>query len=575
MKLNDQFPTFAAHSKPVPNGLIPEGAGLPPYGGNLNTQHKTVSGNNWLEELAGLPGRILPREASLNGTDDDITVLDNASIPLSDNYTIIVKTTPGATQLAFSDILSKRSTVGIRMILVGATKQLRISTAAGVSFDSIGFLTYGSSNHIAFTKSGTTGSIYLGGSFDNSGTVTADTSNLADLIIGNFSATNYKGNIVCVAYYNRVLTPQEISDLSSGISISETSLGALYYPTGQGDYEYDVSENGNHGTWSGTGPRFDYDIEGSLYPLKNGLSMYSNVAKELIRVPYDINGLPLIAPPVPVGYTHRSEHSESIGNFNMFDCLVDFANGGNAQELIGTLHNSPSFSYDSFNFANNNMIASDAGGSFWSALLNGIDTVVGDTFLLTYDSFTLNSGDVPLMLFQNQLNGIGSSKSNRVDDPRLSNSWVFTITETGTWYFEIGDRNIATDFNFQNLSLKKIPSTLDNFNRGNTIIFNENARAGSDYDSDNTYQFQIDNLDPRILFTWRNVGYKGMLYAKIYLDANLNIIWMFEMLNYLSDHVDEEEYRIMIYCGYEPIIMVDEGGVYLIDGDDYVLIEGL
>jgi len=66
-----------------------------------------------------------------------------------------------------------------------------------------------------------------------------------------------------------------------------------------------------------------------------------------------------------------------------------------------------------------------------------------------------------------------------------------------------------------------------------------------------------------------------MIYAKMYLDENKNIIRILEMLNYFSDHVDAEEYQIMIHCGYFDIIVVDEFGNYIIDDDDYVIIENL
>lgn len=118
-------------------------------------------------------------------------------------------------------------------------------------------------------------------------------------------------------------------------------------------------------------------------------------------------------------------------------------------------------------------------------------------------------------------------------------------------------------------------SKLDNFDRSNTTIYNADARSGIDYDASNPYRFQINNLDPRILFDWRNVGYKGTLFAKIVLDSNKNLVRIDEILNYETDKTDANEYKVMLYCGYRNIIIVDENGDYLIDANDYVIIENL
>lgn len=443
MKLTDQFPAFNTLRKPVPNGLIPEGAGLPPYGGDLNTLHKTVNGNNWLEELAGLPGSILPRVAHFNGTDDFLSFVQKgfgvASYCFKFNKNVSAIVT-----------LLGRTSASANYIYIHSNNKLAFETSAGGVLNQFDYIF---SNNIKYdviltADSSNNFSLYVNKVFQQTINVVASKALLLSFV-GYRAVNPFSGNISELAVYERVLNQSEIDAWSNNISIDKTNLYFKFILTGQGNKEYDLSDNGRHLTWSGSGSRHDYVIEGSLYPLQNGLSMYSNIAKELIRVPYDINGLPLVAPPVPAGYTLRSEHPASIGNLNMFDCKIDF-------------------------------------------------------------------------------------------DP----------TESGD-------------------------SKLENFNRFNATIFNDDARAGADYDSNHPYQFQIDNLDPRILFTWRNVGHKGMLYAKIYMDVNKNIIRILEMLNYLSDHVDAEEYQIMIYCGYESIIIVDEFGDYLIDGDDYVLIEGL
>lgn len=433
-------------------GLFMRG-GNAPYADNLNTWHRIVNNNVWEESKVDLPGSILPRIASLNGTDNKLTwnpdLLTDATV-----WTVAVKGNQ-FTKVGTSFLWGKTGLGNKNLLLNNSSK--------------IAFRADGSTYH----------------KWDGSG----NTVNIPSPISVAFSIIWYSdGTNIYVVYdgvYKGYVTPlnTKLSINKFGLGYSDDSIGcdgiysdlriwttnvgpteALLFhsdsmtslpdkinmrPQGSGDYEYNISGNENHGTWAGTGPRYTYDINGSLYPLQNGLSMYSNVADDLIRVPYDINGLPLVSPPIPAGYTLRSEHPVSSGNLNMLSCLIDF-------------------------------------------------------------------------------------------DPDDT-----------------------------------LDSKLDNFDRSNETIFNDDARAGSDYDSNNPYQFHIDNLDPRILFTWRNVDHKGMLYAKIFLDASKNIIFMYEFLNYLTDKKDEKEYAVMIYCGYESIIMVDENGDYKTDDDDYVLIEEL
>lgn len=630
MKLTDQFPTFPAFNKPVANGLIPEGAGLPPYGGDLNTQHKTVSGNNWLEELAGLPGSILPRVASFGGINDVI----NTQIDLSNAVTAEFIYLCDRSAIGTKNAISQEDSSSDRFGLLWNTDNT-IYCLAGNSGNGYG----------AISGQTQTGKFELKLAFYGAGATNADrlklyiddieqtlTFFLADIPSSLPSFTNKLqiGKEGSIFDNNRLFY---VCVMKDGV------IQVQYYPTGQGDYEYDVSGNNDHGTWSGTGNRFDYDIEGSLYPLLNGLSMYSNVAKELIRVPYDTNRLPLVSPPVPVGYTIRSEHPASVGNINMFDCLVDFEYGSILQcDTAGEVYADQT---DAYGLVFDGIVNKGADGN---NLVYGIisqDTVklsLGSYYLhiqsdesvrliylnpsvvsllSTVPSYVSINTDYRYLIWRNETvnqfvtGGIGtfviyiqgksksitttkylipntnemelvvvSSGSNPVTENSSTTS-LYTVADN-----DAGDQVSKIEVNGNYISpyaftvSTGVYSIIDNpdnanFNRFNATIFNDNARVGSDYDSSHPLRFQIDNLDPRILFGWRNVGYKGMLYAKIYLDANLNLIRILEMLNYFSDHVDAEEFQIMIYCGYEPIIIVDEFGDYLIDGDDYVLIEGL
>lgn len=619
MKLNDQFPTFPASRKPVPNGLIPDFGGKPPFLGDQNTWHKTVNGNNWLEELANLPAIVLPRISVLNGTDDIIQTPNVAALNDLTEFTYdfgIIYNKVTGTQVFLDKDVEKYFFLNeniIECVVSYSGTFATVTSNIAILPDVLYCVTikYSESgdrkihifiNGIESTYSAQVASI---------GTISTDVDGKTYIgARGKTSSFFTDCKIKKFKLWNRALTDQEILDEYNGVDVSNTGLLIQYYPTGQD--EYDFSGNNYHATWIGTGPRFDYDIRGSLYPLLNGLSMYSNIAKELIRVPYDINGLPLVAPPVPAGYTIRSEHPASIANLNMFDCLIDFLTDNALGIELHTNANAASdpneneanavtgFTSSGLAGTGANVFASQSSEKFagnYAIEANANDTPTGSArFYIDLNAapFSCITGRRYRMSFFTRHVGVGGAwrisvgPTNDTVSPFIAQlttaetsfqqytfEWTHDITTTRYFIAREGSGTNNGGIYFDNFSVKKISSKLDNFNRSNLIIYNDDARAGIDYDSNNPYRIQIDNLDPRILFTWRNVGHKGMLYAKIYLDINKNIIRILEMLNYFSDHVDAEEYQIMIYCGYESIIIVDEFGDYLIDGDDYVLIEGL
>ena len=128
-----------------------------------------------------------------------------------------------------------------------------------------------------------------------------------DLVIGNDGTNYFTGQIASVLGYN-----------SGSTLIFESVL------TGQGDYEYDLVNN-NHGTWSGTGDRYTYDLEGSTYAAQNGYSLWEHATEPSIQVPFDVNGDALILTPgtdIPTGYT-KTRDVAGGSNWNMADVLVD------------------------------------------------------------------------------------------------------------------------------------------------------------------------------------------------------------------------------------------------------------
>ena len=533
-------------------GLFMRG-GNAPYANNLNTLHRIVEDNIWKESKVNLSGGILPRVADF-GTDDDI---DIPVIPnlVDCSFLFRIKPTIGA----LSYLLNLDPTVGTGIgILFGAGGNILAQNFGDPSaYQTTSTLTTATKYDVVVIRISGVNTIYVNGVIQ----ATTNAGNVPPLAGNKIGSRNgavyYSGNIIDTQIYTRAITAGEIINYSNKVEISSSGLFYRSEMTGQGDYEYDISRNNNHGTWSGTGSRHDYDIEGSLYPLQNGLSMYSNIAGDLIRVPYDINGLPLVSPPVPAGYTLRSEHPANVGNFNMFDCKIDFANVGDNPDVYLGWDFTVGWSADGGAIINDN-------NTFTTSIANrGISEPVGNL--------------TPGKMYQILLLGATTSDKIEIYDA-VGGLYAsgFGINEFKATSSRLYLRNGTTGVtNITVLSIKEISSELNNLNRSDSTIYNDSARAGSDYDSNKPYQFQIDNLDPRILFGWRNVDHKGMLYAKIFLDANKNLIFMYEFLNYLTDKKDEQEYQVMLYCGYVAIIMVDENGDYKTDDDDYVLIESL
>jgi len=150
-----------------------------------------------------------------------------------------------------------------------------------------------------------------------------------------------------------------------------------------------------------------------------------------------------------------------------------------SDELITTLHNSPLYPFDTFNFNNSNLTCIDSGGAYTAVVTNNLGTVsVGDKFLLSWTNYTLNSGSTPSIYIQQSANGVGSGISAIITSPSTTYSGYIIITVANTnVYFEIGDKNTASNFSFTGLSLKKVlvNSTKEilNVSADNGIVMNK------------------------------------------------------------------------------------------------------
>jgi len=100
-----------------------------------------------------------------------------------------------------------------------------------------------------------------------------------------------------------------------------------YYPIGMGDYEYDVSGQNQHGTWSGTGGRYTYDELTSTRLIKEGYSLWQKDANPNIHVPLNNDGGALSLTPgvnIGAGYSKSEDIQGNATYYNFADALFDF-----------------------------------------------------------------------------------------------------------------------------------------------------------------------------------------------------------------------------------------------------------
>ncbi|MCK5018284.1 MAG: hypothetical protein KAS32_14600, partial [Candidatus Peribacteraceae bacterium] len=246
------------HSPSIYKGLSELGV---PFKSDLDTWHKGITDNDFAEKINNLPAKILPRVASfVAGNLDEVdTGID----------------------------LSNATDVDMTMICYrGASGIITACEAIGTSTSRCGILWFTDNMIYCITMNGSSsqnGSIL----YNNTGWFTlrmvynggglADADKLKLYINGNLQTLSYAATIPSSlgVIANTFTIGHALNGYTAGlisyVSVSKDGATASqYYPTGQGDYEYDVSGNNNHGTWSGTGSRYDFDLNGSRYANDNG-----------------------------------------------------------------------------------------------------------------------------------------------------------------------------------------------------------------------------------------------------------------------------------------------------------------
>lgn len=184
----------------------------------------------------------------------------------------------------------------------------------------------------------------------------------------------------------------------------------------------------------------------------------------------------------------------------------------------------------------------------------------------------------------NLINGYtlyGKQNSISIQVPRLASGTKIISPTLPADYIEINDvAGVLLGHNNCDMIIDFDPgntadSKLDVFDKSNSTI---HIATGSMvfYDTDNPYLWLITELfDPRIYFTYFNIGYRGRVYAKItskLVSALYYPITYEEQLNCTLDQTLIDEWKAFQYCGIDDYAEMDIDGNPVYDGNDYVVI---
>lgn len=117
------------------------------------------------------------------------------------------------------------------------------------------------------------------------------------------------------------------------------------------------------------------------------------------------------------------------------------------------------------------------------------------------------------------------------------------------------------------------------FDRSNETIWNDTCRASDYYDSDNTKDFHVSELNQRILMSYLNDGYRGKLYVKVIDNSVITGQGGYSSLKegykldsvilYSTDKKGSDNKNVLTYTGDIFSAVLDEGEVSY-DTDGYV-----
>ena len=133
--------------------------------------------------------------------------------------------------------------------------------------------------------------------------------------------------------------------------------------------------------------------------------------------------------------------------------------------------------------------------------------------------------------------------------------------------------SFPADLLYHNLGDSKIRFLADFFDRSDTDIWNDTCRSADDYDSVNTKDFHINNINFKTLIGWLNVGYAGRLFPKVQVNSITDRELLKELILTTDDLTGSLEEKMLKYTGDIAEAVVDESGNTVFDDEtNYVVI---
>jgi len=346
-----------------------------------------------------------------------------------------------------------------------------------------------------------------------------------DLIIGNDGSNFFTGQITRAKGY----------DISNQLIFESILQG--------NEYEYDLV-NSNHGTWTGTGDKFTYDLEGSTYLNENGYSSWEHATLEDIQVPFEIEGNALVLTSgvdIPSGYTKTRDIVAGSTRWNMQDALIDFDSQGTGVTLI---ENGEFLDASSWTLSPNWTI--NLGEAIFDGIVNNnilnqkvVHVEIGEIIEFT---FTI-SGSSATLSFINHLGQLIIS-ANRYDiGTHIIQLPIVQVTTS----FGIRAYTASGGFSIDNIIIKRVlPFSI--FDKSNTTRQTAISRASDYYDATHPYRYHVNEIaDFAILNSFFEALYVDTLFAKILKDES-DIIRLDEVLNYETQKTGEDLLTIKEYC---------------------------
>jgi len=282
----------------------------------LDTWHKKISDSDFVDSINSLNAKKIPICNYFDATKSDYAsraVADYLSAATSGSVTAFVKVS--GTQIHFFSSVDLAAAVRyINFVVEGNNKiSIYVRGVANNLMQTTNALSLGWHT----VKCISTGLAY-GIEVDGSSvaiTVASGTNN------GNWFAYVTARDNVCIGA-TLDTSPDYGTGSVSWVKVDDGVNG--YWICDNNKYIYDVSGNGYHMTFAGTGARIVGDTSVANYKLTNGFTTYGKQNSISIQVPRLVSGTKIISPTLPAGYTEIQDVAGVPTGDNGCDYIIDF-----------------------------------------------------------------------------------------------------------------------------------------------------------------------------------------------------------------------------------------------------------